>query len=120
MGRKRKPDSVDCSTIHPHFETMLWVEAPTPEISYCKVGEVILWRRVITTAISDYCNTDESPAVQLARKNAERWLLKNEKQFRAVCSFADIDADKLRKMVNEIDISSPEALAKIKFRVTKL
>lgn len=120
MGRKRNTESVDCSTVHPHFETMLWVEEPTPEETSPRVGEIALWRRVIITALFDFCNMDSNPDVRMAREKAQRWLLYNERQYRAVCAFADVDADKLRRMVLEITEQPETALVELKLRVTKL
>lgn len=119
MGIK-PDDNFDYATIHPHFESMGWNEAPTLESNDAPCGELVMWRRVVTTAISDFCRTGETAREQFLRQHAQHWLLENRSHFYTVCALADVDADRLRLMMREFLTLPDEARKRLKLQVTKL
>ena len=60
-------------------------------------GEARLWRAVILQALEDACHPSKAIARELNRAQARRWLLEPNGPFEAVCAFAGMDADYIRK-----------------------
>ena len=119
MAKKRSAESVDCCTVDPLFENMNWSLEAISERKNTQAGELALWRKVIIIALYDFLNESPIPSAQLAKKEAERWLLHNESKFRAVCTLAEIDPVKLRRMV-KVAVNNPRtAMIELKKRITR-
>lgn len=107
--RKTKEAKVDHCAVDPNFEAMIWDYVGCSESGAPSVGELVLWRKVITKALLDLCSIATTPAATVHRAAAERWFLESQNYFVVVCELAEADAEKLRKLVR-LAVANPETV----------
>ena len=61
-----------------------------------------LWKAVILTAFQDAMRTSQKPILQLEKRQAIHWLLRNKKDFTMVCDHANLEPRFVRQVAWEL------------------
>ncbi len=74
---------------------------PVQTKSETEIGEIYLWRAVITQALQDAGSNDKKKEMRIKRAKAIAWLHSDSEDFNEVCMYADMTPSYVKRKAKE-------------------